>query len=208
MRGAISILTIVLVVSGLGVMTRGRWRSPNTQMGAKPAAASDTAAARASDIHAAERARGDLLRGQAAADGRREPLVPRRAGQRDAGPHRLRAPLRAHDVPGLEARRRRHAFQAARSRRRAATSTARPTSIAPTTSRPCPRISSSSRLWLESDRMGYLLDALDQTALANQQDVVRNERRQSVENQPVRHGRRGAVPRRCIRKKHPVLRAA
>jgi zinc protease len=32
--------------------------------------------------------------------------------------------------------------------------------------------------------MGYLLDKLDQAALANQQDVVRNERRQSVENQP------------------------
>ena len=32
--------------------------------------------------------------------------------------------------------------------------------------------------------MGYLLDKVDQTALANQQDVVRNERRQSVENQP------------------------
>ena len=39
-------------------------------------------------------------------------------------------------------------------------------------------------LWLESDRMGYLLDTLDQTKLANQQDVVRNERRQSVEGQP------------------------
>ena len=39
-------------------------------------------------------------------------------------------------------------------------------------------------LWLESDRMGYLLDKIDQVALANQQDVVRNERRQSVENQP------------------------
>jgi zinc protease len=39
-------------------------------------------------------------------------------------------------------------------------------------------------LWLESDRMGYLLDVLDQDALTNQQDVVRNERRQSVENQP------------------------
>jgi zinc protease len=39
-------------------------------------------------------------------------------------------------------------------------------------------------LWLESDRMGYLLDKLDQAALSNQQDVVRNERRQSVENQP------------------------
>ena len=39
-------------------------------------------------------------------------------------------------------------------------------------------------LWIESDRMGYLLDTVDQAALANQQDVVRNERRQSVENQP------------------------
>jgi len=39
-------------------------------------------------------------------------------------------------------------------------------------------------LWLESDRMGYLLDQVDQASLSNQQDVVRNERRQSVENQP------------------------
>ena len=39
-------------------------------------------------------------------------------------------------------------------------------------------------LWLESDRMGFLLDKVDQTNLSNQQDVVRNERRQSVENAP------------------------
>ncbi|MCI0331055.1 MAG: insulinase family protein [candidate division Zixibacteria bacterium] len=39
-------------------------------------------------------------------------------------------------------------------------------------------------LWLESDRMGFLLDALNQAKLANQQDVVRNERREGVENQP------------------------
>src|SRR5439155_7409500 len=39
-------------------------------------------------------------------------------------------------------------------------------------------------LWLESDRMGYLLDVVDQPSLSNQQDVVRNERRQSIENQP------------------------
>ena len=39
-------------------------------------------------------------------------------------------------------------------------------------------------LWLESDRMGYLPDQLDQANLSNQQDVVRNERRQSVENSP------------------------
>jgi zinc protease len=38
-------------------------------------------------------------------------------------------------------------------------------------------------LWLESDRMGYLLDTLDAKRLANQRDVVRNERRQG-ENAP------------------------
>ena len=39
-------------------------------------------------------------------------------------------------------------------------------------------------LWLESDRMGFLLDTLDRAKLANQRDVVRNERRQSFEGQP------------------------
>ncbi|HTV52032.1 MAG TPA: pitrilysin family protein [Steroidobacteraceae bacterium] len=39
-------------------------------------------------------------------------------------------------------------------------------------------------LWLESDRMGFLLDTLDQAKLTNQKDVVRNERRQSIENRP------------------------
>ena len=39
-------------------------------------------------------------------------------------------------------------------------------------------------LWLESDRMGFLLDALDQQRLDIQRDVVKNERRQSYENRP------------------------
>ncbi len=39
-------------------------------------------------------------------------------------------------------------------------------------------------LWLESDRMGFLLDKLDDKNLENQRDVVRNERRQSVEGSP------------------------
>ncbi len=38
--------------------------------------------------------------------------------------------------------------------------------------------------WLESDRMGTLLDALTQENLDNQRDVVKNERRQSYDNQP------------------------
>jgi len=39
-------------------------------------------------------------------------------------------------------------------------------------------------LWLESDRMGFLLDALDQRRFDIQRDVVKNERRQSYENRP------------------------
>ena len=39
-------------------------------------------------------------------------------------------------------------------------------------------------LWIESDRMGYLLDAVTQERLDVQRDVVKNERRQSFENAP------------------------
>lgn len=39
-------------------------------------------------------------------------------------------------------------------------------------------------LWLESDRMGFLLPAMTQQKLDNQRDVVKNERRQGLENQP------------------------
>ena len=39
-------------------------------------------------------------------------------------------------------------------------------------------------LWLESDRMGYLLEAVDQTKFENQRETVKNERAQRVDNQP------------------------
>jgi len=39
-------------------------------------------------------------------------------------------------------------------------------------------------LWLESDRMATLADSLTQQELDNQREVVRNERRQGLENQP------------------------
>ncbi len=39
-------------------------------------------------------------------------------------------------------------------------------------------------LWMESDRMGYLLPALTETKFSNQRDVVLNERRQNYENRP------------------------
>lgn len=39
-------------------------------------------------------------------------------------------------------------------------------------------------LWLESDRMGFMIPGLTQEKLDNQKDVVMNERRQHYENQP------------------------
>jgi zinc protease len=39
-------------------------------------------------------------------------------------------------------------------------------------------------LFLESDRMGYLLDSMTPQTVDAQRDVVKNERRQSIENQP------------------------
>ncbi len=39
-------------------------------------------------------------------------------------------------------------------------------------------------LWLESDRMGFFINSVTPRALAIQQNVVQNEKRQSVDNQP------------------------
>jgi zinc protease len=39
-------------------------------------------------------------------------------------------------------------------------------------------------LWMESDRMGYLLPALTDAKFSNQREVVLNERRQNYENRP------------------------
>jgi zinc protease len=42
-------------------------------------------------------------------------------------------------------------------------------------------------LWLESDRMGWLLPTVTQEALSTQQEVVKNEKRQRVDNRPYGH---------------------
>jgi len=39
-------------------------------------------------------------------------------------------------------------------------------------------------LWLESDRMGFLLEAIDQKRFDTEREIVKNERRQSYENRP------------------------
>ncbi len=43
-------------------------------------------------------------------------------------------------------------------------------------------------LWLEADRMGWLLPSMTQAKLDNQRDVVKNERRQNYENRPYGMG--------------------
>ena len=58
-------------------------------------------------------------------------------------------------------------------------------------------------LFLESDRMGYLLDTMTPKTVDAQRDVVKNERRQSYENQPVRHGRQSCSTRCSIPEGHP-----
>ncbi|MBI1874589.1 MAG: insulinase family protein [Acidobacteria bacterium] len=41
-----------------------------------------------------------------------------------------------------------------------------------------------SSLWIEADRMGFLLETLDIAKLNAQRDIVKNERRQRMDNQP------------------------
>ena len=57
-------------------------------------------------------------------------------------------------------------------------------------------------LWIESDKMGWLLDALDTAKYNAQRDIVKNERRQRVDNQP--YGRVGEIMSAAIYPKgHP-----
>lgn len=57
-------------------------------------------------------------------------------------------------------------------------------------------------LWLESDRMGYLVPSLEENVVATQRDVVRNERRENFEDVP--YGReRFAIYERLFSAEHP-----
>ncbi|MEE9465661.1 MAG: pitrilysin family protein, partial [Candidatus Neomarinimicrobiota bacterium] len=50
-----------------------------------------------------------------------------------------------------------------------------------------PRNALEMVLWMESDRMGYLLSSVTQEAFENQQNVVQNEKRFRVDNVPYGH---------------------
>ncbi len=54
----------------------------------------------------------------------------------------------------------------------------------PTILKPSPPRVWNIVLWLESDRLATLADVLTATKLNNERDIVKNERRQGVENQP------------------------
>jgi zinc protease len=50
-----------------------------------------------------------------------------------------------------------------------------------------PKSAFETVMWLESDRMGFFKNTITESALANQQDVVINEKRQRVDNNPYGH---------------------
>lgn len=57
-------------------------------------------------------------------------------------------------------------------------------------------------LWLESDRMGFLRNTVTQSAFANQQNVVQNEKRQMVDNRPYGHSG-GVIAKNLYPDGHP-----
>ena len=57
-------------------------------------------------------------------------------------------------------------------------------------------------MWLEADRMGWMLSTMDSAKVDAQRDIVKNERRQSYENQP--YGKAGDIlPPALYPKDHP-----
>jgi zinc protease len=50
-----------------------------------------------------------------------------------------------------------------------------------------PKNAMETVMWLESDRMGYLINTVTESAFYNQQEVVQNEKRQRVDNNPYGH---------------------
>ena len=105
------------------------------------------------------------------------------AANEDGGTHGFRAPVRTHDVHRQQAhraRRGRPLLEAAGATDSNASTSFDRTDYHDTV----PSNQLELALWTHADRMGYLLDTLDQKALSNQQDVVRNERRETHENRP------------------------
>ena len=162
---------------------------------------------RVREVHAAERPRGDPVRGSPAAAGGGEPLVSRRPRQR--GPGRTGfAHLFEHMMfQGSKHVAGRRALPTARRRRRQrhqrhdrfrSHQLLRDAAVQPARARRC---GSSPIAWATCSTRST------RPSSSNQQDVVRNERRQSVENQPYGIVEE-ALFHQLFPKGHPVLRAA
>ena len=131
----------------------------------------------------------------------RERLVSRRIGQRETGPDRLRAPLRAPDVRGVEKREGRRLRHPARSgrRRQQRVDLRRPHQLLHRRARRTRstwRCSSSPIAW------AICSTSSSENMVNGQRDVVKNERRQGVENAP--YGMAGVrIPELLFPKNHP-----
>lgn len=51
-------------------------------------------------------------------------------------------------------------------------------------------------MWIDSDRLGYMINTVTESALEREKQVVKNEKRQRVDNQP--YGHTGAIIRRAL----------
>ena len=85
------------------------------------------------------------------------------------------------------------------SRPRAATTTARPSTDRTNYYEDLPANALELALFLESDRMGFLLDDKAPDKINGQRDVVKNEKRQSVRQSAVWPGLHRTARRCCIR---------
>ena len=150
-----------------------------------PAAAPKPAALPAVDIpvpevRARQRAHAHRARGSQGAGGGREHLVPRGQQGRTSRPHGFRAPVRTPDVQRLGELQRR-LVQGRWKRPAPPSSTARTWLDRTNYFQNVPTSALDMTLWMESDRMGHLLGAIDQKVLDEQRGVVQNEKRQRRE---------------------------
>src|SRR5258708_9000719 len=89
---------------------RERARKNDRKAGGGQPGATRSASTEIRKVQTRERPGGHPLRGSSPADGGRELVVPRGAGERSGGPHGLRASLRTHDVRRIAARAGQRAF--------------------------------------------------------------------------------------------------
>ena len=131
-------------------------------------------------VHPAQRPEGRAASrpGRAPRDGRGG--LPRRVEEREGGADRIRALLRAHDVPRHQERAElRHPLQEA-----GASSNAFTNQDMTVYFETVPSNFLERALYLEAERLAFLPSALDQQKFDTEREVVKNERRQSNENRP------------------------